>query len=452
LVSASLLIKDGQVLTEAGLVRAGITIDGGVITAIGRESNLPAAEKTIDAGGKILMPGLIDTHCHFRDPGYTYKEDFRSGSTAAAAGGITMTVDMPNTKPPPNTLQNFIEHRKNAKGKAVVDFNHWAMPTVIKDVPRIARAGAIGFKFFMKSAHYPYGSEIAILDQAAQLEAFRVIAKTRLPCLVHPHNQMIWEAKVREYTRRRKTSLQYFNEVTYGDDDVIETTAIATIVLLANSVGCKLRVLHVQGRPQLRVVKAMKSAGYRLTVETNPWSFFKIGPLAIQTKEDREENWRALSDGTIDLIASDHAPHTREEAVKGHKNVFDSVIVAYPFCEHYLSLFLTEVNRGRLGLSQLSKLTSENVAKHLQVYPKKGTIRVGSDADLTVIDLKQRRILGRDYPVYSKMGYTPLEGTEVRGIPTMTIVRGEVVMEDGEVIGKPGYGEFIRPSPNASES
>lgn len=442
--SSDLLIKNGEVLTSGGLKRAGIAIQGERIMAIDVEQNLPSGSDEIDASGKVIIPGFIDSHVHVREPGYTHKEDWETGPKAAAAGGLTMIVGMPNTSPPPSTLEIYNQHIEIAKSKSVVDFNHWAMPTVLEEIPKIATAGTVGYKFFMKSAHYPYGSDIAIVDDAEILNTLKEVAKTGLPILFHPHNQNIWEYKVKKWTEEGKTDLMAFNEISYGDHDINNTTGIAKMILLANAVDARLRVLHIQGRDQIKLVRTLKAGGYRFITEANPWGVFPIIPITITGSED--EYWEALKDGTVDLIATDHAPHTREDFAKAEKNVLDSVIVGYPLVEHYMSLYLTEVNNGRISLERLSQLCSENVARHLGIYPRKGIIQVGSDADLTIVDMKLKKTLGKDYRVYSKMGYTPYEGREVQGIPVYTIVRGKVVMKDGEIIMKPGYGEFIRPT------
>ncbi len=439
-----LVIKNGDVLTPQGLKRMGVAVHEGRIFAMDIEQNLPKGAEEIDASGKVLIPGFIDTHVHFREPGYTYKEDWESGSKAAAAGGVTMVVGIPNTDPPPRTLELYKKQIEIAKSKSVVDFNHWAMPTILDQIQKIATSGTVGFKFFMKSAHYPYGSEIAIVDDAQILNTLKEISKTGLPVLFHPHNQSIWEYKVKKWTEEGRIDLMAYNEVSYGDHDINNTTGIAKMILLANAVGAKLRVLHVQGRDQIKLVKAFKAGGYHFVVEANPWGVFPITPITITGSE--AEYWDALVDGTVDLIATDHAPHTREDFAKAQKNVLDSVIVGYPLVEHYMSLYLTEVNNRRISLERLSQLCSENVAKHLGVYPRKGVIQVGSDADIAIVDMKRKKTLGKDYRVYSKMGYTPFEGREVQGIPTCTIVRGKAVMKDGEIVGKPGYGEFIRPT------
>ena len=355
-----------------------------------------------------------------------------------------MAVAMPNTDPPPRTLEVYKQHIEIAKRKSVVDFSQWAMPTVREEIPKIASFGAVGFKFFMKSAHYPYGSEISIIDDAEILYTLKEIAKTGLPVAVHPNTQAIWEYKVKKWTEEGKTGLMAFNEVYYGDHDINNTLAISKMVLIANAVGARLRTLHIQGRDQFRIVKALKAAGYRFTAEANPWGIFALDPITITGAE--EEYWQALNDGTIDIIGTDHAPHTKEDYEETLKNVFESVTAVHPLIEHYMSMFLTEVNKGRISLERLSELCSSAVAKHLGIYPRKGVIQVGSDADLAIVDMKRKKILGKDYPVYSKTGFTPWEGKEVQGIPIYTIVRGKVVMKNGEILPKPGYGEFIRPT------
>ncbi len=432
-------------LLDRELVRADLVVDHGVITSISQDQARSRATDEIDATGKVVLPGVIDSHVHFREPGYTYKEDFLTGSRAAAAGGITTVVDMPNTEPPPDTLELFEQHRQLAAASSLVDFNHWAMPTKLGEIPRIANAGAVGFKFFMKSAHYPYDGPISLVNHATILECFRAIAATGLPCLVHPHNQMLWEHRVAAWSAAGKVSPDDWNEVTYGDEDVVETTAIAVVALLANAVGLRLRILHIQGQPQIRVVRMLKAARYDFVAETNPWAVFLIDPLARRAAGDEEANWEALRDGTIDLIGSDHAPHSRAEQEQAQQSSLQSVIAAYPLCEHWLSLYLTEVNRGRLPLARLSSLASETVARQIGLYPRKGIIRIGSDADLVVVDMDREATLGGSYPVFSKMGFTPLEGRKVRGIPVATVVRGEVVMRNLEVIGKPGFGKFVAP-------
>jgi dihydroorotase (multifunctional complex type) len=444
-----LTLTGGQVLIEGELVRADLVVEGGKIAGI--LDSAPRSDQAIDATDQIVIPGVIDSHVHYREPGYDYKEDFTTGSRAAAAGGITMFMDMPNLDPPPSTVENYRRQRSLAEKKAIVDFNHWASPMMLEEIPKLAAEGALGFKFFMKSAHYPYDGPYSISNNGSIHETFKAIARTGLPCAVHPHDMQLWDARLNKWKSEGKDGVVAWNEVTYGDHNVVETVAIATLALLAESTGVKLRVLHIQGLPQVRVTRMLKAAGYGFIAETNPWAVFLIDPIAVRGEEHAAANWDALRDGTIDLIGSDHAPHTWDEHQIAMTNTLDSVVAGYPLCEHWLSLYLTEVDNGRLSLARLSQLASENVARHLGIHPQKGVIRVGSDADLAVIDMRRQAVLAETYPVYSKIGFTPLAGREVKGIPTYTISRGEVVMDHMEVMGRPGRGRFVTAAPTGQE-
>jgi dihydroorotase (multifunctional complex type) len=440
-ILADLVITNGTVLVGRDLTQCDVIVDRGKIVGLSKNQGLPEAGKTIDAAGLVVIPGVIDTHVHAREPGYTYKEDFETASTAAAAGGITMFMDMPNTDPVPNTLERYIEHRELAEAKSVIDFNHWGMPTVLSEIPKIAEAGAIGFKFFMKSAHYPYGDDVAIVDHAKIFETMRTIAEAGRRCVVHPHNQMLWEHRVENLTMQGRTDLDAWREATYGDQDIVETTPVAILPILAKAAGVALRILHIQGRFQLRVVRMLKQAGFNFVAETNPWSIVNIDPIGIIA--DRDANFEALRDGTVDIIASDHAPHTREEHKKAEESAFESVVAGYPLCEHYLAIYLNEVNNGNLSLYELVRAASENVARHLGLYPRKGVIQIGADADITLVDMEKDGVIGESLPVRSKMGFTPLHGMKVKGGPVYTIVRGNVVMDHGNILVKPGFGKFI---------
>lgn len=444
-----LVVSGGEAIVEGRLIKADLVVRDGKIAGISRGEPLPKADRVIDASGKVVMPGIIDSHVHFREPGYEHKEDFTTGSKAAAAGGITMFVDMPNLNPPPDTVEAFQEQKRRASEKSVVDFNHWAMPTKPDQLKGIVDAGALGFKFFMKSAHYPYDGNVSITDPGRIYQTFRAIAALGSTCLVHPLTQSIWELRIKEQLDAHRTTYADYREATNGAANIAETTAICSLALIAKAFDMRLRILHIRGRQQTKIARMLKEQGYNFVAETNPWSTF---PIVIPTtnsshwpQEDIEATWTALTDGTIDLIGSDHMPHTKAEFDNAVTNTFHSVVMAAPFCEHWLSMYLTEVANGRMSLVQLSKLASENVARYCKLFPQKGVIRVGSDADLAIVDLQSEAVLGKSYPVYSKMGFTPYLGMRVKGMPVYTVVRGQVVMDHGEIVGKPGYGKFTPP-------
>jgi dihydroorotase-like cyclic amidohydrolase len=443
-----LLIKGGSVWQEGqGFLDVDLAIEGEKIVAISfSDWDFPEGRRVVDATGLKVIPGLIDSHIHLRDPGFTYKEDYETGTRAAAAGGVTMVVDMPNVDPVPNTVERFRAHRENAASKSIVDFNHWASPTVPEEIKGIVAEGAAGFKFFMISHHYPYDNPeqfISLSDPYRLYETMSEIGSTGRPCLVHPHNQEMWMTLAERYTKEGRTKPEDREHAYRFADNFVQTSAVASLLFLAETTGCNLRVLHNNWTPLLRFVRAMKAAGYKATFEQNPWAVFGFG--VEDQVVDEDELWQSLSDGTIDVIGSDHAPHSPEEVAKAHEDAFRSVIVSITLEEHMLAMYLTEINnRARISLYRLVELYSTNVAKHIGVYPQKGTIRVGSDADITLIDMDKEDVIDASR-LYSKCGITPYEGWRLKGLPVATLVRGQFVMEDGKVVGEPGYGKFTRP-------
>jgi dihydroorotase-like cyclic amidohydrolase len=445
-----LVIKGGSVWQEGqGFVDVNLAVDGEQIVAVGtRNGDFPEGKRVVDASGLKVIPGLIDTHIHLRDPGFTYKEDYETGTRASAAGGVTMVVDMPNTDPVPNTLERFLEHREIASSKSLVDFNHWAAPTVLEEIKPIVAEGAAGFKIFMISHNYPYDNPdqfISLSDPYRLYRTMTEIAETGRPLLVHPHNQDMWMSLVEMYESSGRITPEDREEAYIFADNFLQTSPVASLLFLAKSTGCDLRILHNNWPPLLRFVRLMKQAGYKATFEQNPWAVFGFG-VEDQVK-DEDEVWGSLNDGTIDVIAADHAPHSPEEVATAEINAFNSVIVSITLEEHMLGMYLTEINgKGRISLDRLVQLFSTNVAKHVGVYPKKGTLRVGSDADIVLIDMAKEEVI-EGSRLHSKCGITPYEGRRLKGMPVATMVRGRFVMEDGKVIGEPGFGRFTRPLP-----
>lgn len=449
-MTVDLVIKGGSVWQEGqGFLDVDLAIANERIVAIGSgEWDFPTARRVFDASGLKVIPGLIDTHIHLRDPGFTYKEDYETGTRAAAAGGVTMVIDMPNTDPVPNTAERFREHRANAASKALVDFNTWAAPTKLEEIAPIIAEGAAGFKFFMISHDYPYDNPdqfISLSDPYRLYETLTEIAKTGRPCLVHPHNQEMWMTLHHRYEAEGRVTTEDREEAYRYADNFIQNSAVASLLFLAKTTGCDLRILHNNWVPQLRFVRTMRDAGYPAVFEQNPWATFGFGVQGQVSEADEDEIWASLRDGTIDLIGSDHAPHSPEEVAKASINAFRSVIVAITLAEHQLGMYLTEINgKGRITLERLVELFSTNPAKNAGVYPRKGTIRVGSDADLTLIDMDKESVIDASR-LHSKCGITPYEGWKLKGMPVATVLRGSFVMEDGEVTGEPGYGRFTPP-------
>ncbi len=458
--TVDLRIDNGLVFVGGVFVRADIAVDDGKVSAIGMSHSLPKGSRRIDATGKHVIPGLIDTHAHLRDPGFTHKEDYTTGTMAAAAGGVTLAVDMPNVEPPPNTAERFIAHRENAKKKAVTDFSHNAAGTVLGEIGKIAKAGPpMGFKIFMMSdvgRDYPHMPGIGVADHGELLELFEEIRRTGLVAIVHPWDQEIWTKISNKHLHSGKTDWKEYARAARAYDSIVFDNAISVLINLQRVTGVKLHILHMSSKRSFDNIVEARRHGQTITTEVNPHDVFlanrwnrivKLGPYSIGweiPEHEGDATWNALVDGTADLIGTDHAPHTKGEKEIGWKNMWKSP-GGTTSLEWYLSLFLTEVNNGRMEFERLVQLASENPARIFGVYPRKGAISPGSDADLVIVDMKKERVLSGD-KMYTKVGWNPYAGTRVKGLAQTTLVRGTVVMEDyGDVIGKPGFGEYVAP-------
>jgi len=444
-----LVVRGGLIVTPRGTFRASIGIEGGVIVAIGSTETMPPAERKIDADGLLVFPGIIDEHVHFRDPGLDWKEDFRTGSMAAAAGGVTTVLDMPNTEPPTVDRQGFLSKLEAASRKSVVDFGFYAgvVPGKVDALRELAELGAVGVKLYM-SETTGIGEPVDGLDL---IRAMEVAASLGLRVGVHAEDGRTIAA-LREVLRAggRRDPLAHME----ARPVAAEVLAVARALLAAKATGCRVHVFHLSSGEALGVIRALRPMGIDVTVETCPHYLLLDGREAltrhgnvakvnppIRSREDAEALWEALRRGEIDAIGSDHAPHLPEE-----KKVEDvwTAPSGFPGVETMLPLMLTEVHRGRLTFGEVSWLLSEGPARIWGLYPRKGAIAIGSDGDLTIVDPNAEAVI-RSESLHSKSKVTPFEGLRVKGLPVYTVVGGEVVMEKGEVREDARKGRLVRP-------
>ncbi len=441
-MKADLLIKNTKAIFNSVLTEVEIAVENGKIVAIDKALHLNA-EKTLDAKGSVTLPGIIDAHVHFREPGFTYKEDFSSGSKAAVAGGVTTVVDMPNNHPPISTEESLKNKFKTISGKSYVDFGVFGLILANLDkLNSLVEGGVLGLKIYMNES---LGQPLAGQEL---FEAFQVAATTNLRVAVHAEK---YDTIKNELEKAKASGHQ--DTVTYAlsRPSVAEVEAVREAFSYSKEAKCKLHICHISSKESVDLLRKAKVEPTLVTAETCPHylllncedmkslgSLLKVYP-PIRFMKDSEALWAALEEGTIDIISSDHAPHTYEEKSR----VIWDAPGGFAGVETSVSLMLTQVNRGRLTLSQYVKLASENPAKAYGIYPRKGVIQIGSEADFTIVDLKKESILKSEF-LHSKSKVTPFDGCKVQGIPILTILRGNIVMEDGEIFDPP-KGHLIKP-------
>lgn len=447
-MTVDIVIKNGLMVLPSGITQGSLVIDDGKIIGI-LKSGEPKADRVIDATGKVVLPGMVDMHVHLRDPGFPEREDFESGTRAAAAGGVTTVIDMPNTLPATVTLKAFNEKKAIADGKSIVDFAFigGAGEVPHSDMVDLANAGATAFKSFLIARF----KELAASDYTLY-KHMQLLAELDRPLLVHAENGDLVDKFMEEAVASGRT-----DPMAHCDfrPDIAEIEAVMRCITLSAQTDCHLHICHISSGGTVDILEWAQSIDQLVTGETstNYLLFTKEamnerGPYAkvdppLRSKDDQLRLWEGLNDGTIDVLASDHAPYTKEEKEKGFDNIYDApsggVVI-----ETSLPLMLDAVNKDMIGLERLVEVFSTNPAMMNGLYPMKGDLMLGSDADIVIADMNMPfHIKGENLKTIQKI--TPYEGMKGTGMPIMTLVRGQVVYEDGQVIGKPGYGIFQRP-------
>ncbi|WP_353949384.1 amidohydrolase family protein [Sporolactobacillus sp. Y61] len=377
---------------------------------------------------------------------------------------MTTIFDMPNTTPPTRDLESFNRQTANLTPKAHVDFGLWGIllgRMNSADLPDLAKAGVIGFKYFWGYAinkktfqltyNYRPGMDddvIAPFSDGEVYEIFQNVAKTGKVMAIHGEDSSLIQTLTEQV---RQTGRNDYNALLEGRPNLAEEVTVQMGLAFSRATGARLHVLHVTTAEAVDAIRRARAQGAPVSAETCPHYLFlsnedypKIGPVMkiyppIKYKKDQQRLWQGISDGTITIISSDHAPHTPEEK----NGDLWSIPAGMPGTETLAPLMLNAVNDGRLTLQKLTALLSENPARRFGIYPQKGSLQIGTDADLTIVDMEKETVI-RAENLHSKSKITAYDGWHVKGIPVETIVRGETIMKDGEIVHKP-CGKIVKP-------
>jgi dihydroorotase len=435
--SFDLVIRGGTCLTPSGRVAIDIGVKGGRIAALGDLGRAAAAE-TLDAKGLHVLPGVIDTQVHFREPGLEHKEDLESGTRAAALGGVTAVFEMPNTNPSTTTAEALADKLRRAQGRVWCDIAFFvgATPDNAEQLATLERQpGCCGVKIFMGSST---GSLLVAEDDAVA----RVLSHGFRRCAVHSED----EARLRERRKLVEGGAPIAMHPEWRD---AETALRSTrrLVALAERARRRVHVLHVTTADEIPLLAQHKDL---VTVEVTPQHltlaapecYERLGAYAqmnppIRDARHREGLWRGIADGIVDVIGSDHAPHTHEEKAKPYPQSPSGM----PGVQTLVPIMLDHVNAGRLSLERFVDLTSAGPARLYNIAGK-GRMAVGYDADFTLVDLKAKRRIENKW-IASKCAWTPFDGMTVTGWPRATVVRGAIVMRDDALAAAP-TGTLVR--------
>lgn len=431
-----LILVGGEIVNHAGRAHADVGVRDGRIAAIGALGRA-SADQRFDARGLVVLPGVIDTQVHFREPGMEWKEDLETGSRAAVLGGVTAVFEMPNTEPPTSTTDALLEKLARARGRMCCDHAFYAGATHenaadLADVE--ATPGCCGVKVFMGAST----GSLLVPDDAGVEQVLR-----------HVRRRAAFHCEDERRLAERRSLARPGDWTSHEQVRDAEAALLATrrLVAIAERLGKRVHVLHTTTAEEIAFLAAHKDVA---TCEVTPQHLTLAAPEAYERLEGlaqmnppirgvahREALWRGVDEGVVDVIGSDHAPHTLEEKARP----YPASPSGMPGVQTLTPVMLTHVAEGRMSLERFVDLTSAG-AQRIFGIAGKGRLAVGWDADFTVVDLKARRVL-RHADMATRVGWTPFDGMEAKGWPVATIVRGRIVMRDDEIIA-PGEGRPMR--------
>lgn len=456
-----LLIRNGSVVTPDGVQDVDVLCENGSIAALLDRGVEMTADEVIDVSGQIVFPGFIDPHVHSRDPGLTEKEDFAHSTLGALLGGATTILEMPNAVPPVDSVDVFHHRRQQHEQVAWVDFGLWGMSvgdSNLEDLRPLIQAGAVAIKIFWgyalrkdtRQLVYNIGDEpvenlILPPNNGTVLRVFKAVAEAGGLLAAHCEDRDILAASEADLGH----PIESYEDLLAARPAIAESTSISVASELSRATGCRFHVVHMASAKGVAVVRAAQGAGIPVTAETCPQylsltdeDYARIGPMMkvyppIRTAADQDALWAAVDDGTIVSIGSDHAPHTVKEKSQG--------LATQPAggvgCETFGPVMLDAVLKRNSSLERFAEVMSTSTAKLYGLYPRKGVIRPGSDADLTIVDPHATWTV-KNEELVAKQPTSAWNSFDLTGVPTTVILRGEIAMKDRQPVGE-HRGRFV---------
>lgn len=434
------LLKGGQIVSSSGIEDANILIENGKIVEITDWGEDPEVDKVIDCTRKLILPGLIDSHVHLREPGQSYKEDWESGTSAAVAGGVTTVLDMPNNTPPIVTSEELEEKRDLIKGRAYCNYGLY-IGFNGKNLEEINSSNAVAVKFFAGDST----GNMGVKDDLAIGEFFK---KSKKLIVIHAEDFEELEKNSKKYLEN--ISKEEKNNLSPNVHSKIRSPKCAAIAVrkfceLAKKTKARIHIAHVSTEEELKIINEYPD----VTCEVSPHhlmfcdddysdfgNLLKVNP-PLRGRTDIFALWKGLKFGEIDTIATDHAPHTLEEKEK----TYSEAPAGIPELDTLGPLLFNAVNDEGLSMPEVVSLCCETPAKIFGLKGK-GKLAKGFDADIVVVDMEMEKKVGKK-SLFTKCGWSPYEGLNLKGWPIMTFINGKLIFENGEIAGDKGGKECL---------
>lgn len=451
-MTVDLSVRGGRVYQGGEWHDVDLGISDGTISHI-TSGPLPA-DRTLELDGELVVPGMVDGHVHFREPGYEAKEGILAGSAASAAGGITTVIEMPNTDPPVTTVDRLEEKAARFRQQSHVDFGLFGALTGDNirtgDVQDLAEAGVTAFKTFMATSFGP----LLIDDLGDLYTAFEAVGQTGLPVYIHAEDQEY----LQEFADRvRERGLEGMDRFFQSRPPIAERSAVGDVVEIVRETRTRTVIVHVTTSEAVERITAASGAGLPIDAEVTPYHIAidqprlaaigtrGIGTPPVRSADNRQRLLEQFDGGTISLMGSDHAPHTVAEKDRRPLEVAPGM----PQLETALPVMLDMVNQGRTSVDRVVEAYAEAPARLHGLYPRKGTLAVGADADFNVLDMDRTVTVDPD-SFESTARYSPFEGCELTGMPVLTYQRGRKIAEGMHVVNDPGDGVYLTPDEQTS--